>query len=133
MLAKRAGQIDSSGIRKVFDLAQKLEKPVNLSIGQPDFDVPVELKEEAKKWIDAGFSKYTVTQGTQELREKAREKGVTSGRGPTGVAAAAIYLAGKITNDKQTQKGIAGRLAGVTEVTIRNRYEEIARELGIEI
>ncbi len=36
-------------------------------------------------------------------------------------------------NDKQTQKGIAGRLAGVTEVTIRNRYEEIARELGIEI
>jgi aspartate aminotransferase/aminotransferase len=74
MLAKRAEQIDSSGIRKVFDLAQKLKKPVNLSIGQPDFDVPVELKEEAKKWIDAGFSKYTVTQGTQELREKARQK-----------------------------------------------------------
>jgi transcription initiation factor TFIIB len=68
-----------------------------------------------------------------EILQKAREKGVTSGRGPTGVAAAAIYLAGKITNDKQTQKGIAGRLAGVTEVTIRNRYEEIARELGIEI
>ena len=68
-----------------------------------------------------------------EILEKAREKGVTSGRGPTGVAAAAIYLAGKITKDKQTQKGIAGRLAGVTEVTIRNRYEEIARELGIEV
>jgi len=68
-----------------------------------------------------------------EILQKAREKGVTSGRGPTGVAAAAIYLAGKLTNDKQTQKGIAGRLAGVTEVTIRNRYEEIARELGIEI
>ena len=68
-----------------------------------------------------------------EILEKARAKGVTSGRGPTGVAAAAIYLAGKLTNDKQTQKGIAGRLAGVTEVTIRNRYEEIARELGIEI
>ena len=48
--------------------------------------------------------------------EKARAKGVTSGRGPTGVAAAAIYLAAKLTNDKQTQKGIAGRLAGVTEV-----------------
>ncbi|MBD3262511.1 MAG: transcription initiation factor IIB [Candidatus Altiarchaeales archaeon] len=68
-----------------------------------------------------------------EILKKAREKGVTSGRGPTGVAAAAIYLAGKLTNDKQTQKGIAGRLAGVTEVTIRNRYEEIARELEIEV
>ncbi|MEA3255276.1 MAG: hypothetical protein U9Q22_05530, partial [Candidatus Altiarchaeota archaeon] len=68
-----------------------------------------------------------------EIIERAREKGVISGRGPTGVAAAAIYLAAKITNDKQTQKGIADRLAGVTEVTIRNRYEEIARELKIEI
>ncbi len=74
MLARRAGQIDSSGIRKVFDLGQKLKKPINLSIGQPHFDIPVELKEEAKKWIDSGFSKYTVTQGTQELREKVREK-----------------------------------------------------------
>jgi len=74
MLARRAGQIDSSGIRKVFDLAQKLENPINLSIGQPDFDLPPELKEEAKKWIDAGFSKYTVTQGTQELRDKIRER-----------------------------------------------------------
>lgn len=68
-----------------------------------------------------------------EILELAREKGVTSGRGPTGVAAAAIYLAGKLTNDKQTQKGMAGRLAGVTEVTIRNRYEEIARELKLDI
>jgi aspartate/methionine/tyrosine aminotransferase len=74
MLARRAGQIDSSGIRKVFDLAQKLENPINLSIGQPDFDLPPELKEEAKRWIDAGFSKYTVTQGIQELRDKIRER-----------------------------------------------------------
>ncbi len=74
MLAKRAAYIDSSGIRKVFDLAQKLENPINLSIGQPDFDLPSELKDEAKKWIDAGFSKYTVTQGTGELRDKIREK-----------------------------------------------------------
>lgn len=66
-----------------------------------------------------------------EILEEAREKGIISGRGPTGVAAAAIYLAAKITNDKQTQKGIAGKLIGVTEVTIRNRYEELARALGM--
>lgn len=68
-----------------------------------------------------------------EILTKAREQGITSGRGPTGVAAAAIYLAGKITKDKQTQKGIAGRLAGVTEVTIRNRYEELAKALNYDI
>jgi len=68
-----------------------------------------------------------------EILEEARVRGIISGRGPTGVAAAAIYLAAKITNDKQTQKGIAGKLVGVTEVTIRNRYEELARALNIAV
>lgn len=68
-----------------------------------------------------------------EILEEATKKGIISGRGPTGVAAAAIYLAAKLTKDKQTQKRISVKLPGVTEVTIRNRYEELARELGIEI
>ena len=62
-------QLDSSGIRKVFDLAQKMQNPVNLSIGQPDFDVPEEIKTEAIKAIKGGANKYTVTQGIIELRD----------------------------------------------------------------
>jgi len=73
-LADRVLEFDSSGIRKVFDLAQQLENPINLSIGQPDFDVPVALKAEAKRWLDAGFNKYTVTQGIPELRDLVRAK-----------------------------------------------------------
>ncbi len=61
-------KLDSSGIRKVFDLAQKMQNPVNLSIGQPDFDVPEEIKTEAIKAIGNGANKYTVTQGIPELR-----------------------------------------------------------------
>lgn len=61
-------KLDSSGIRKVFDLAQKMQNPVNLSIGQPDFDVPEEIKTEAIKAIENGANKYTVTQGIPELR-----------------------------------------------------------------
>lgn len=61
-------KIDSSGIRKVFDLAQKMQNPVNLSIGQPDFDVPEEIKMVAMKAIEDGANKYTVTQGIAELR-----------------------------------------------------------------
>ncbi len=68
-----------------------------------------------------------------EILEEARERGITSGRGPTGIAAAAIYLAGRITKDKQTQKGIASRLKGVTEVTIRNRYDELVKTLGYKV
>jgi len=73
-LADRVLAFDSSGIRRVFDLAQELEDPIDLSIGQPDFDVPAALKDEAKRWLDAGFNKYTVTQGIAELRERLRAR-----------------------------------------------------------
>src|SRR5215472_3546543 len=43
-VAERMRHIESSGIRKVFELARSLDDPVNLSIGQPDFDVPGPVK-----------------------------------------------------------------------------------------
>src|SRR5574337_471215 len=46
-----------------------MQNPVNLSIGQPDFDVPEEVKKEAVQAIYEGKNKYTVTQGIPELRE----------------------------------------------------------------
>jgi aspartate aminotransferase/aminotransferase len=73
MLAERMKLIDSSGIRKVFDLAAKLKDPINLSIGQPDFDIPDEIKEAGIDAIREGFNRYTVTQGIPELRESVSE------------------------------------------------------------
>jgi len=70
IIAKRAKLIDSSGIRKVFALGAELEDPVNFSIGQPDFDVPDALKDEAIKAIKAGQNKYSQTVGDSLLREK---------------------------------------------------------------
>ncbi len=60
--------LDASGIRKVFDLAAKMTDPINLSIGQPHFDVPEAVKAGAIAAIQAGKNKYTQTQGTAELR-----------------------------------------------------------------
>ena len=70
VISKRAGAFDSSGIRKVFDLAARLEDPVNLSIGQPDFEMPPAAREAAKAAIDAGRNGYTPTQGIAALRER---------------------------------------------------------------
>jgi len=67
-----------------------------------------------------------------EIIKKAEEKELTSGRGPTGVAAAAIYIASILCGKRRTQREVA-EVAGVTEVTIRNRYKELAEKLGIEI
>src|SRR5438128_12599170 len=69
-IAERTRGIEVSGIRKVFDLARSLKDPVNLSIGQPDFDVPAPIKEAAHAAIDRGGNGYTVTQGIPELRAK---------------------------------------------------------------
>ncbi|HEV3258060.1 MAG TPA: aminotransferase class I/II-fold pyridoxal phosphate-dependent enzyme [Gemmataceae bacterium] len=71
-IADRMALIEASGIRKVFELARSLKDPVNLSIGQPHFDVPEPIKAAAKAAIDAGCNSYTVTQGIPELRDRVR-------------------------------------------------------------
>jgi aspartate/methionine/tyrosine aminotransferase len=69
-ITDRLRAIDASGIRRVFDLAAKLKDPINLSIGQPGFDVPQAIKHAAAAAIEQGFNRYTQTQGIAELRAK---------------------------------------------------------------
>lgn len=72
-LAQRRQQIDSSGIRKIFDLASKLKNPCNLSIGLPDYDVPEVVKESAIEAIRKGQNRYTLTAGLPALRERIKQ------------------------------------------------------------
>jgi aspartate/methionine/tyrosine aminotransferase len=69
-LAQRTAQFDSSGIRKVFDLAAKMKDPINLSIGQPDFPVPDAIKTAACDAIHANRNGYSQTQGIGDLLAK---------------------------------------------------------------
>jgi transcription initiation factor TFIIB len=64
--------------------------------------------------------------------KKAIASGLISGRGPTGVAAAAVYIAALMVGERRTQKEVAN-VAGVTEVTIRNRYRELKAKLKLNI
>ncbi len=72
LITNRLRAIDASGIRRVFDLAANLDDPINLSIGQPDFDVPETVKHSAAEAVMAGFNRYTQTQGIAELRSKLK-------------------------------------------------------------
>lgn len=69
-IANRTHGFDSSGIRRMFDLAAKLKDPINLSIGQPDFDVPPAVKTELVRAVEEGKNGYAATQGMPVLREK---------------------------------------------------------------
>jgi len=73
-ISKRAGAFDSSGIRKAFDLAARLEDPINLAIGQPDFPMPQAARTAAREAVDAGRNGYTQTQGIPELRARLEER-----------------------------------------------------------
>jgi transcription initiation factor TFIIB len=62
----------------------------------------------------------------------AESRGLTSGRGPTGVCAAAIYASSILSSERRTQRSIA-RVSCVTEVTVRNRFSELVENLNLGI
>ncbi len=74
MISKRAQAVDTSGIRRVFELAAALKDPINLSIGQPDFGAFPEVKAAARAAVDEDRSAYTLSQGIPQLRQKLRQK-----------------------------------------------------------
>jgi len=66
-----------------------------------------------------------------KVLKQASEAELTSGRGPAGIAAAALYVAALMNDEKKTQREVAD-VAGITEVTIRNRYKELIEKLNLE-
>jgi len=69
---------------------------------------------------------------TVEILREAAHRELTSGRGPTGMAAASLYIASVLCGERRTQREVAD-VAGVTEVTIRNRYKELTKKLDMDI
>ncbi|HKJ59807.1 MAG TPA: transcription initiation factor IIB [Halobacteriales archaeon] len=84
----------------------------------PRFSADLDLSEESKR-------------RARELLEAGKLEGVHSGKSPVGLAAAAIYAAALLTNEKLTQSQVS-EVTDVSEVTIRNRYKELleASEAG---
>lgn len=78
---------------------------------------------------DLSLEGRTVRKAISIIAE-AKKKGITVGKHPGGIAGASLYIAGIVEDDRRTQKEIASA-SRVTEVTIRNRYMDMVRELGI--
>ncbi len=119
----KASGIEKKEIGRAYRFL-KSELEVNVPLTDPTQYVP--------KFATALRLGPKVQQEASKLIKKSLRKGLISGRGPTGVAAAALYIASAMHGEKRTQKEVAD-VAGVTEVTIRNRYRELKRELGLKI
>ena len=70
LLCDRTRDLKVSGIRRILELGTKLDDPINLSIGQPDFRVPDAIKQAAIDAITNDRNGYTLTQGIPELRSR---------------------------------------------------------------
>jgi len=86
-------------------------KPADPESYVPRFASSLELSEESER-------------RARELLQNAKEQGVHSGKSPVGLAAAAVYAAALLTNEKTTQAAVS-EVADISEVTIRNRYHEL--------
>jgi transcription initiation factor TFIIB len=84
------------------------------------------------KYVTKFCNQLTMLGNVEEIAHKilfaASELRLTSGRGPTGIAAAVSYIASILTGERKTQREIA-EVAQVTEVTVRNRYKELVERL----
>ena len=69
-IAQRTAALDSSGIRRIFDLASTMVDPIDLSIGQPHFEVPKTIQNAAVDAIQSGKNGYSATSGIATLRER---------------------------------------------------------------
>jgi aspartate/methionine/tyrosine aminotransferase len=70
LISDRSRSVDASGIRRVFELAQTLDNPVNLSIGQPDFQPDAAVRAAAIAAIEGGQNGYSSTWGTAGVRSR---------------------------------------------------------------
>lgn len=69
ILSKKIVNIKPSGIRKFFDLLNDAKDVVGLTVGQPDFETPWHISEQAIKSIEHGKTYYTANSGLLALRE----------------------------------------------------------------
>jgi transcription initiation factor TFIIB len=103
-----------------------------LLLQELDFHMPIcePLTYVSKIAEENGVTGKTQGAAIAILRE-ARQKRFAAGKDPRGMAAAALYIACLQHNEKITQKEIA-EVAGVTEVTVRNRYKALKKQLNLE-
>jgi aminotransferase len=79
-LADRTHEVEWSGIRIMFAMADQIPGVVNLGIGQPDFDTPVFIRDAAKEALDQGYTRYPPAKGFADLRRVIAEKVKTENR-----------------------------------------------------
>ncbi|WP_227379273.1 transcription initiation factor IIB [Haladaptatus halobius] len=122
-------------LEEVAEVSRVNQKEIGRTYRYISQELGLEMKPvDPKQYVPRFCSDLSVSEEVQskanEIIDTTAEQGLLSGKSPTGYAAAAIYAASLLCNEKKTQREVAD-VAQVTEVTIRNRYQEQIEALGI--
>jgi aspartate aminotransferase len=71
-MADRLGKVDLSDVRRMFEASS--ESDINLGLGEPDFEIPENVKKAIVNGVENGFTHYTSNRGCIELREEISKK-----------------------------------------------------------
>ncbi len=121
-------------IAAVENLSKKaVARDYRILLREMDLSMPVAdaAKSVTRIASKVGLSERVARKAIEILRI-TEEKEISAGKAPMGLAASALYLAGVIEGEVKTQKEIA-EAAGVTEVTVRNRYKGLRADLGKQL
>ena len=110
----------------------EIARAYRLLLAKLDIEIPViDPKDYLMSIADAVKADMKSVRKALEIIEKAKNIGITSGRDPAGIAAAALYIGVVLNNEPITQHDIAS-VAGITDVTLRNRYKELVNVLKLK-
>lgn len=73
-LNEHVKNIKPSGIRRFFDIANEMDNVISLGVGEPDFDTPWHIRDEAHDALVRGKTFYTANAGLVELRQTISER-----------------------------------------------------------
>ncbi|GAB7095198.1 transcription initiation factor IIB [Halolamina litorea] len=90
---------------------------------------PADPLQYLRQYASAVGASSEVERLARELLETTKGQGAHSGKSPAGLAGAAVYAAATLANEKLTQEAVS-EVAGVSQVTIRNRYQELLEVYG---
>ena len=138
--ARYAAKRDTETPRTLKDIAaannldkKAVARDYRILLREMDLTMPVAdaARNENRITSRVGLSEK-VARKAIEIGRITEEKEISAGKSPMGLAAASLYLAGVIEGEVKTQKDIA-EAAGVTEVTVRNRYKGLRADLGKQL
>ena len=70
LLNPTVADMKPSGIRKFFDVAERMEDVISLGVGEPDFRTPWQIRAAGIRSLEKGSTRYTANRGLEALRRE---------------------------------------------------------------